>query len=77
MNPELEAMAKLSGWQPDHLAGWRIGDEAEIPTLGTVRVSALKPPSEILVEMQSGATVRVGWKALQRVETNQEEPADQ
>ena len=54
-------------WQPDELAGWRVGDLADLPTLGRVQIAGLKPPSELLVCTRSGATVRVGWRALSRV----------
>lgn len=52
---------------PDHLAGWRIGDLADVPTLGRVQVQALRPPGEIVIRTSTGATARVGWRTLQRV----------
>lgn len=55
-------------YQPNELGGWHVGDLADIETLGRVRVEELKPPSTIVVRVSSGATCKVGWKVLQRVQ---------
>jgi hypothetical protein len=64
---ELDALRKLSGWTPDVFAGWRVGDHADVQSLGRVQVVELRPPSEIVVRVSSGATCRVGWRSLQRI----------
>ena len=65
------AMAKLAGdeWQPDQLAGFRVGDLADAPTLGRVEVVALHPPSLLEVRTATGARCKVGWRAVQRINT--------
>lgn len=67
MNREIDTMNRLSGWQPDQLAGWKVGDLADIGTLGRVQVARLAPPSEVIVRTKDGASARVGWRALRRV----------
>ena len=64
---DMDAMARLSDWKPTELAGWRVGDHADMCNLGRVRVEELRPPSELMVRVKSGAVVRVGWRALRRV----------
>jgi hypothetical protein len=64
---DLERYGQLSPWKPDALAGWRIGDHADVQTLGRVQVVELKPPSEIVVRVRTGATCRIGWRALKRI----------
>lgn len=66
MTEQLKQMAALSGWKPEALAGWSIGDRATVASLGRVEVAELLPPSMIAVRVASGAVVRVGWRALSR-----------
>src|SRR6056297_2795149 len=67
MTDAIERYGQLSPWKPEALAGWKVGDLADVQTIGRVQVVELKPPSEIVVRVQSGATCRVGWRALKRI----------
>jgi len=55
-------------WQPSELGGWRVGDLADVQTLGRVQVVELRHPSEVVVRVSTGATCRVGWRVLRRVQ---------
>ena len=68
MTSAIEQYGKLSPWKPSQLAGWKIGDLADAPTLGRVEIIKLCPPSLLQVRTQSGGLAKVGWRALQRVE---------
>lgn len=61
---QVEAMAALC--KPDQLGGWRVGDVGRIPGVGFVEVVALRPPSELDVRVESGATCRVGYRLVSR-----------
>lgn len=54
-------------WEPDELAGFRVGDPADAPNLGRVEVVALLPPSLLKVRTSSGAVCKVGWRACTHV----------
>lgn len=54
-------------WQPEELAGFRIGEMVDCPNLGRVEVVELLPPSLLKVRTQTGATCKVGWKAARKV----------
>ena len=69
MTDAIEQYGRLSPWKPSQLAGWKIGDLADIPTLGRVRVTALHPPSLIEVQTSEGGRCRCGWRILQRIPT--------
>jgi hypothetical protein len=72
MDKQSMNMSNLSPWQTDKLAGWRIGDHADVHTLGRVEVVALRPPREVEVRVKSGKTCRVGFRALRRIQTDDE-----
>lgn len=55
-------------WKPDELGGWRVGDLADVSSLGRVQIERLVPPSEVVVRTKTGASARVGWLALRRVQ---------
>jgi len=67
MTDQIELYGRLSPMKPQALAGFRVGDLADAPTLGRVRVTALIPPSLIEVQTSGGGRCRVGWRALTRV----------
>ena len=54
MTDDISLYGRLSPIKPEALAGWRVGDLADAPTLGRVRVTALHPPSLIEVQTESG-----------------------
>lgn len=66
MNSEQKAPAE-SAWPKNRLAGWTVGDHADVETLGRVQVVELRPPSELLVRIASGATCLVKPSALRKV----------
>lgn len=73
---QTEAYAQL--WQPDQLAGFRIGDHVTLPNIAaTFRVAGFQPPALLILTAPSGKEVRAGWQAVRRVRTRAEirEPA--
>lgn len=68
MNSEQRAPA-ADQWQPDHLAGFKVGDYVTLPNINTrFRVIDLADPLLIL-ESPSGHQLRAGWRAVRRVKT--------
>ena len=68
MTDAIEQYGRLSPWKPEALAGWRVGDLADAPTLGRVEIIELIPPSLLQVRTAAGGIAKVGWRALTRVE---------
>ena len=66
-NSDVAAMARLSDWQPDNLAGIKVGDLVDVPTLGRCEVVELLPPSLLKLRKADGAEFKAGWRACQRV----------
>lgn len=66
VNSEQKAPASAK-WQPDELAGFRVGDSVHVPTLGRCLVIALLPPALLQVTTESGGIAKVGWKACSKV----------
>lgn len=64
---EIEAMAKLSPINASALAGWRIGDLADVPGLGRVQVVEIQPPSELIVRTSKNGMCRVCWRIMKPV----------
>ena len=64
---DVAAMAKLTGYQPDQLAGFRVGDLVDMPTLGRCEVVELLPPSLLKLRKADGGQFKAGWRACQRV----------
>ena len=62
---QVEAMSRL--YQPDHLAGVKVGDLVDLPSLGRCEVVALLPPSLLKLRKADGAEFKAGWRACQRV----------
>ena len=65
---DVAAMARLSDWQPDHLAGYRVGDFADLPKLGRVEIVGLHAPALLEVRTSTGARCRVGWRAVRKTQ---------
>lgn len=69
---ETDLYAKLAEpWKPDNVAGFKVGDLADIQTLGRVEVVELLPPSLLKVRTKTGGMAKVGWMVCQRVRTKQ------
>ncbi|RFF29220.1 hypothetical protein [Wenzhouxiangella sediminis] len=59
-------------WQPDTLAGFRIGDHVRLPSVDCpLRVVGLADPLLIL-ESPSGHRLRAGWRAVAKVRSRAE-----
>jgi len=67
MTDDISLYGQLSPMKPDALAGFRVGDLCDAPTIGRCRVVALHPPALIEVQTAGGGRCRVGWRALTRV----------
>ena len=64
----MNATEQTETWQPSELAGFRVGDLVRLPNIkGALEVTALKPPSLLILRTPTGATVQAGWKAVERV----------
>ena len=70
MTDAIEQYGKLSPWKPSELAGFKIGDLADAPSLGRVEIVDLLPPSMLQVRTISGGIAKVGWRALTRMEVS-------
>ena len=67
INSEQKAQADQA-WQPNELAGYRIGDLVRLPNIkGALEVTGLKPPSLLILRTPTGTTVQAGWRAVERV----------
>lgn len=71
MTDDIARYGRLSPWKPDQLAGFRVGDLCDAPTLGRCRVTALQPPSLIEVQTADGGRCRVGWRVLTKIHTKE------
>ena len=69
MTSDISLYGQLSPMKPSQLAGFKIGDLADAPSLGRVEIIELIPPSLLLVRTSTGATCKCGWRALQRIPT--------
>lgn len=62
------AAQSATALKPDHLAGFRIGDHVRLPSIdAALIVTGLRPPSVLVLRAPSGAELRAGWQAVQRV----------
>ena len=68
MSDDISLYGRLSPWKPEALAGFKVGDLADAPSLGRVEIIELIPPSLLQVRTAAGGIAKVGWRALQRVE---------
>ena len=71
----LNAAQHAPAWQPDELAGFRVGDHVNLPSIAVpLRVVGLADPVLIL-ESPSGHTLRAGWQAVTRIRTRADQDA--
>lgn len=70
MTDDISLYGQLSPMKPKALAGFRVGDLADAPSLGRVEIVELLPPSMLQVRTISGGIAKVGWRALTRVEVS-------
>lgn len=60
-------------WQPDQLAGFRIGDHVRLPNIdATLIVIGFQMPSVLILRAPSGRELRAGWAACTKVRTRAE-----
>jgi hypothetical protein len=57
----------MNDYVPDQLAGFRIGDLVDVPTIGRCEVLDLLPPSLLRLRASSGAELKAGIYAVRRV----------
>lgn len=68
MSDTLNSDQHAPAWQPDELAGFRVGDLVRLPNVkGALSVVGLKPPSLLELRTPQGAIVKAGWRACERV----------
>ena len=67
MNGRQQTQAYAQLWTPDNLAEFRVGDLADVPSLGRVEVVGLIPLSLIQVRTSAGGVCKVGYRAAQRL----------
>lgn len=66
---QVESMARLSGYQPDTLAGLKVGDAVRLPNIETTfEVIAVSDPV-LTLRAPSGREVKAGWRACAKVRT--------
>lgn len=65
LNTEQNAPADQA-WQPDELAGFRVGDLVDLPTIGRCEVIDLIPPSLLKLRTSTGTKLKAGWMACNR-----------
>lgn len=72
MIDRLSSDQNAPAWQPDNLAGFRVGDGVTLPGIDcTFEVIALADPLLIL-RAPSGKEIKAGWQAVARVRTRDE-----
>ncbi|MEE4303304.1 MAG: hypothetical protein V2J19_04055 [Wenzhouxiangella sp.] len=59
----------MNDYRPDQLAGFRVGDLVDLPTIGRCQVLDLLPPSLLKLRAASGAELKAGIYAVRRVPT--------
>ena len=73
MIDRLNSEQRAPAWQPDHLAGFRIGDHVTLPNIAaTFQVVGFQPPALLILRAPSGREVRAGWQAVAKVRTRSE-----
>lgn len=69
----LNAAQHAPAWQPDELAGFRIGDMVRLPSIDcALQVIDLQPPALLILKAPSGHELRAGWRACTRVRSRAE-----
>jgi len=66
LNSEQQAPSSDT-WQPDQLAGFKVGDLADLPTIGRCEVLELLPPSLLRLRTSTGAVLKAGIFACRKV----------
>ena len=65
---QADALARLAEpWKPSELAGFRVGDLCDVPSLGRCRITALIPPSLVELQTEQGGRCKCGWRVIQKV----------
>ena len=67
MNDTLNSEQKAPAFEPDHLAGFKIGDAVRLPNIEcTFEVVGFADPLVIL-RAPSGREVKAGWQSLTKI----------
>ncbi len=70
MTDILNSEQRAPAWQPDQLAGFKVGDQVRLPSLAVpLKVIDLAPPALLILESPSGHQLRAGWRACAKVRT--------
>ena len=70
MNDTLNSEQRAPAFEPDHLAGFRIGDAVRLPNVECqFQVIGFQPPALLILKAPSGRQVRAGWQAVTKVHT--------
>ena len=57
----------MNDFVPDQLAGFRVGDLVDLPTIGRCQVIGLLPPSLLKLREPRGAELKAGIYACRKV----------
>ena len=73
MIDRLNSEQRAPAFEPDNLAGFRIGDHVTLPNIAaTFRVIGFQAPALLILQAPSGREVRAGWQAVAKVRTRTE-----
>ena len=69
----LNSTQDAPAWQPDHLAGFKVGDRVRLPSIeATFEVIGFQHPALLILKSPSGREVRAGWQAVTKVRTHKD-----
>ena len=69
MNDTLNSAQHAPAWQPDNLAGIKVGDYVRLPAIAVpLQVIAINDPL-LTLQAPSGHQLRAGWRAVTRIRT--------
>ena len=72
----LNAAQHAPAWQPDELAGFKVGDMVRLPSIDcALQVIDLQPPALLILRAPSGHELRAGWRAVSKVRTRADQDA--
>lgn len=57
----------MDEYKPDELAGFKVGDLIDLPTIGRCQILDLLPPSLLKLRAASGAELKAGIYACRKV----------
>ena len=73
MIDRLNSAQRAPAFEPDHLAGFKIGDAVRLPNVECqFQVIGFLPPALLILRAPSGRELKAGWQAVARVRTRSE-----